>query len=532
MTKGDRIQLFFLLLLSIKKSIYYSRMKISETDSFNSEGKSAELTLEQIQNFEGKYPKQLWYLFTVEMWERFCFYGMRGVLAIFMVDQLALHEKEANLKYGAIQAFVYAFTFLGGIFADKILGFKKSLTFGAMMMIAGNLLVAIAPFDFFYIGITLTVVGTGFFKPNISSMVGCLYKDGDTRKEAGFGMFYSGINLGALLGGIVCVWLGKEYSWSYAFLAAAMVMVVGLITFSLTKKYLGPIGDSPLKDMVSGKRKLRELFVYIIALLTIPLIYVMIQNTRYTDLFMYIVGPVALVYFFYQLSKITTKEARKKLVAALLLILFSIVFYALFEQAGGSLALFAKDNLRRSLMFFHIDPNIVNNGANSFCVIVFSPLLGLLWVWLDKKKVEPNTVVKFGISFLLLGGAYFIFYGTRLFADASGQTSLNVFASAYFVMTLAELCLSPIGLSMISSLSPRHLSGMMMGLWFLASAYGQYLAGLIGASISNPNQNASLMDKLFSYTEGYQQLAVYALIFGVIVLILSPIIRKLMQEVK
>ena len=150
---------------------------------------SENLTLEQIQNFEGKYPKQLWYLFLVEMWERFCFYGMRGVLTIFMADQilgLSLSDKEANLKYGAIQAFVYAFTFIGGIFADKILGFKKSLVFGALVMILGNFIIAFSPQEFFYFGITLSIIGTGFFKPNISSMVGDLYKEGDPRRDAGF----------------------------------------------------------------------------------------------------------------------------------------------------------------------------------------------------------------------------------------------------------------------------------------------------------------------------------------------------------
>ena len=172
-----------------------------------------EITLEQIQNFEGKYPKQLWYLFTEERWERFCFYGMRGVLTIFMADKLlglALSDKDANLKYGAIQAFVYAFTFLGGIFADKILGFKKSLLFGGIVMIIGNLLIAFSPQDMFYLGITLSIIGTGFFKPNISSMVGELYKEGDPRRDAGFGLFYSGINIGALLGGAVCVYFGTS----------------------------------------------------------------------------------------------------------------------------------------------------------------------------------------------------------------------------------------------------------------------------------------------------------------------------------
>ena len=235
------------------------------------------LTLDQIQNFEGKYPKQLWYLFLVEMWERFCFYGMRGVLTIFMADQvlgLSLSDKEANLKYGAIQAFVYAFTFIGGIFADKILGFKKSLVFGGIVMIAGNLLIAFSPQEMFYLGITLSIIGTGFFKPNISSMVGELYKEGDSRRDAGFGLFYSGINIGALLGGAVCVYFGtsKDYGWSYSFLSAAVVMLIGLVTFMLTKKSLGPIGDSPLLELPKSKRTTKEIAVYIGSIISIPLL--------------------------------------------------------------------------------------------------------------------------------------------------------------------------------------------------------------------------------------------------------------------
>ena len=270
-------------------------------------------TLDDIQNFEGKYPKQLWYLFLTEMWERFCFYGMRGVLAIFMVSQLGLTDKESNLKYGAIQAFVYAFTFIGGIFADKILGFKKSLLFGGTIMIIGNLIIAFSPKELFYLGITLSIIGTGFFKPNISSMVGDLYKEGDVRRDAGFGLFYSGINIGGLLGGFLCVWLGKYYSWSYAFLAAAIVMILGLITFLFSKKHLGPIGDSPLLNLSDGKRKTREVLVYAGSLLSIPLIFLMIKNTDYTDMFMYTIGPLAIVYFLYEMFKVTSPAGRKKI---------------------------------------------------------------------------------------------------------------------------------------------------------------------------------------------------------------------------
>lgn len=489
------------------------------------------ITLEEIQNFEGKYPKQLWYLFMVEMWERFCFYGMRGVLAIFMVDQLFLSDQEANLKYGAIQAFVYAFTFVGGIFADKVLGFKRSLTFGALLMIAGNGLIAVDPHQFFYFGIALTIIGTGFFKPNISSMVGELYKEGDSRRDAGFGIFYSGINVGALLGGALCVYLGKEHSWSLAFLAASLVMVIGTVIFQFTKKHLGPIGNSPIEHLSKSTKMTREVMVYVGALLSIPLIFMMINNTNYTDIFMYTIGPLALGYFVYQLVREKEKKVRQQLLSAMVLILFSILFFAIFEQAGGSLALFANNNLHTDLLFFNIDPNVVNNGANSLFVIIFSPLLGLLWLALSKRKIEPNTVIKFGLGFLLLAVAYYIFYSTRFFADEQGKTSLGVFTLAYLAVTLGELCLSPIGLSMITKLSPRHLGGMMMGLWFLASAYGQYVAGLLGAGMSSPDDSASLMDKLMAYTDGYHQLAIYALVAGLVMIVLSPLIKKLMNGV-
>ncbi|MBK9734887.1 MAG: peptide MFS transporter [Saprospiraceae bacterium] len=492
-------------------------------------------TLQEIQNFEGNYPKQLWYLFFTEMWERFCFYGMRGVLTIFMVDQvlgLALSDKDANLKYGAIQAFVYAFTFIGGIFADKVLGFRKSLFFGGMVMITGNLIIAFSPQTMFYLGITLSIIGTGFFKPNISSMVGDLYKEGDSRRDAGFGLFYSGINIGALLGGALCVYLGKYYSWSYAFLAAALVMILGLVTFAFTKKHLGPIGDSPLLNLDESSRKKKELMVYIGSLLSIPLIFIMIKNTDYTDMFMYTIGPLAIIYFIYEMLKISSEATRKKLIAALIFILFSIIFWAFFEQSGGSLSLFAKRNLEFNLLGMHIDPNVINNTSNSLFVILFSPLIGLLWVWMSGRKIEPNTVMKFGLAFLFLAAAFYIFYATRFYANELGITSLNVFTAAYLIITIGELCLSPIGLSIVTKLSPKHLGGMMMGMWFLASAYGQYAAGLLGAGMSTPDENAGLPEKLIAYTDGYYQLSIYALIAGVILIILSPVIRKLMQEVK
>jgi len=490
------------------------------------------ITLEEIQNFKGNYPKQLWYLFFVEMWERFCFYGMRGVLVIFMVDQLFLKEDHASEQYGAIQAFVYAFTFIGGIFADKVLGFKKSLFFGGIVMILGNLLIAVSPHDFFYYGIAFSIIGTGFFKPNVSSMVGELYHESDGRRDAGYGMFYAGINVGGLFGGALCVYLGKFYSWQLCFLSAAIVMFLGLITFLFTKKYLGPIGDSPLLDLTPQKRRIREIAVYALSILSLPFIFIMVKNTKYTDYFMYTIGTVAVLYFVYELFKLGDAKLQKKLFAAFLFVFFYFLFNSIYEQSGGSLSLFAKDNLNDQLLFFTIDPNVVNNSSNTFFVVVLSPLIGLLWIWLGKRKIEPNTLIKFGIGFLFLAASFYIFYLTKFFADSKGITSLNVFTFAYLVTTIGELCLGPIGMSIITKLSPKRLFGMMMGLWFLASAFGQLAAGKLGAEISRSNTGDTLISKLQSYTEGYYQLAIYSLVAGLILLAISPIIRKLMQEVK
>ena len=490
------------------------------------------ITLEEIQNFKGNYPKQLWYLFFVEMWERFCFYGMRGVLVIFMVDQLFLKEDHASEQYGAIQAFVYAFTFIGGIFADKVLGFKKSLFFGAIVMILGNLLIAFSPHDLFYYGIAFSIIGTGFFKPNVSSMVGELYKEDDGRRDAGYGMFYAGINVGGLFGGALCVYLGKYYSWQLCFLSAAVVMFLGLITFLFTKKYLGPIGDSPLLHLDTGKRRLREIAVYALSILSLPFIFIMVKNTDYTDYFMYTIGIVAVLYFTYELIKLGDVKLQKKLFAAFLFVFFYLLFNAIYEQSGGSLSLFAKDNLSDKLLFFTIDPNVVNNSSNTFFVVALSPLIGLLWIWLGKRKIEPNTLIKFGIGFLFLGASFYIFYLTKFFADSNGIASLNVFTFAYLVTTIGELCLGPIGMSIITKLSPKRLFGMMMGLWFLASAFGQLFAGKLGAEISRSNTGDTLLSKLESYTEGYYQLAIYSIVAGVILIAISPIIKKLMQEVK
>jgi len=501
------------------------------------------LTLDEIQNFKGKYPRQIWSLFFSEMWERFCFYGMRGMLVFFMISQLNFHEKEANLQYGATQAFVYAFTFVGGLFADKILGFRKSLFWGGLLMIVGSLILATDPHKFFFLGIAFTVVGTGFFKPNISSMVGQLYKPNDSRADAGFSLFYAGINLGALLGGYLCIAIGKgeilsgtiseAMRWNVAFGLASVVMVISLINFIFTQKRMGTIGLQPGHPLAEVKAapipKWKEYGVYILSLIFVPIIMKMVAKTEYTDYFMWTIGPLTLIYLFYEMSKVTASE-RKKLWAALVFIIFSILFWGIYEQSGGSLSIFAAKNLNKDLL--GLDPNGVNNSGGAFFIIFLAPLIGLLWIWLNKRKIEPNTIVKFGLGFIFLGIGYYVLFATRLFADLQGITSLNFFTLALLIITLGELCLSPIGLSIMTKLSTKNLQGMMMGMWFLASAYGQYVAGIIGAGLATAKEGSTNYDALITYTDGYKQLGLYAVIAGVVLILISPFVKKLMQEVK
>lgn len=500
-------------------------------------------SIDQIQDFKGKYPKQIWGLFFSEMWERFCFYGMRGMLTYFMITELLMKEDIAQLQYGATQAFVYAFTFVGGLFADKILGFRKSLFWGGLMMIVGSAILASNPHDNFFLGIAFTIIGTGFFKPNISTMVGKLYRPNDSRTDAGFSLFYAGINLGALLGGYLCIaigkgelfsqWIPEALRWNVAFGLAAVVMIISLVNFHFVQCNLGSIGlqpghpDSDLKD--HKVKKWHEYAVYFGTLVLIPIIMTMVSKTQYTDLFMYIIGPVTLLYLFYEMSKVTPAE-RKKLWAALIFIVFSILFWGIYEQSGGSLSIFAAKNLNNDLL--GLDPNGVNNSGGAFYIILLAPLAGLLWIWLSKRKLEPNTIVKFGLGFLFLGLGFYALYATKFFANLQGVTSLNVFAIALLIITFGELCLSPIGLSIMTKLSTKNLQGMMMGLWFLASAYGQYVAGIIGSKMSQAKDGASNYEALITYTDGYKQLGIYALIAGVILILLSPLIKKLMQDVR
>jgi len=557
------------------------------------------ITIEEIQNFKGKYPKQLWYLALVEMWERFTFYGMRALLALYIAT-LALTtdynpisseelekvkiefknkngeelteshpmyiletsqakfksdaEAKSNKQYGLIQAFIYAMAFVGGLFADKLFGARKSVFWGGLLMAIGTFVMAVPGALFFYIGVSILIVGNGFFKPNISTMVGALYKPGDARKDAGFSLFYMSINVGALLSGLTIAWVGTSVSWSLGFASAGVCMLMGLGLFLFTQKKLGPVGlpSNPelLKEKKFGLNK--DLFYRLVSLLFIPFFLLMIyypidinmtwllgtatgvdggaiQNlVAFSDLFMMVVAVAILVYLARTLFTVS-KEEFGKMFVAIVLILFSVLFFSFFEQGGGSLNFFATQNVENH----GLNMTQVNNSINPLWVIVMAPILGALWIALSKRNKEPNAIVKFGSGFILLGFGFFIFYLSRSLATTTGLVPLSMFMGGYLGLTIGELCLSPIGLSMVTSLTPKRIHGVMMGTWFLASAYGQYGAGLIGsmlAKVDHTIDNPTNWDKLVQYTDGYYSIAIVSAIAGVVLLLLAPALTKVMKR--
>jgi POT family proton-dependent oligopeptide transporter len=567
-------------------------------------------SIKEIQNFKGKYPKQLWHLFMVEMWERFTFYGMRALLALY-ISHLVLStdynplskseleskkieflkqnnevlsqdhpryyietsqqkyrddaESTSNKKYGLIQAFIYAMAFIGGMFADRIFGFRKSVFWGGVLMVIGTFIMAIPGAFSFYLGISILIVGNGFFKPNISTMVGSLYREDDSRRDAGFSLFYSGINIGALLSGLTIAYIGTSVSWSLGFALSGVCMLLGLGLFVKTQKHLGPIGLPPFPDKLMQKSSLgisNNLMVYLGSLLFIPFFFLMVyypfdidftflfgnlkdENglllkddagnllpylVQFSDLFMITIAVIILAYLVFTLTKVK-KEEFGKLLVAIILILFSALFWSFFEQGGGSLNFFANGNVNN----LGLNMTQVNNSVNALWVVALAPVIGILWIYLSKKKAEPNTIVKFGLGFLILGLGFLVFYWSKFIASPNGLTPLWTFLFAYLVISVGELCLSPIGLSMITKLSPKRLTGMMMGTWFLASAYGQYGAGLIGAALaksSSNGENLTNAQKLIQYTDGYQSIGYIAIGAGLLLILISPLLKKLMQEVK
>ncbi len=487
------------------------------------------------------HPKQLALLFFTEMWERFSFYGMRALLVLFMVHQLKYADAKANLIYGTYTALVYLMPLFGGIAADKVLGYRKAIILGGILMAAGHLILAVPTEWSFFAGMAFLISGNGFFKPNISTMVGRLYRDGDARRDGAFSIFYMGVNLGAFIGGLLCGELGQngykhfsfiseENSWHYGFGLAGIFMVIGLVVFLVGQKSLGTIGLTPKEESGEKVGMNKQLMILVASLLIIPIFIVLFNNYTVMGKIMFpvcITATIAMVVIAFKQEK----EARNKMLTAIILVAFSVLFWAFYEQGGGSLNLYTERNVNT----FGIGAAAINNAINPFYIILLS--FPFAWMWLKLANIgkEPSTPMKFTLSFLQLGLGFFMFVvGAKL--AFNGQVGFFWYALGYLLLTTGELCLSPIGLSMITKLSPPKFTGMMMGFWFLASALGQHLAGVIGTLMAIPSEGGattvSAVESLAIYSGVFMKIFYVSLGGGLVLLLLVPILKRWMGAVK
>ena len=486
-------------------------------------------------------PQKIWFghpaglstLFFTEMWERFSYYGMRALLVLFMVDQIesggmGLTEKTAGAIYGLYAAGVYLAALPGGWIADRLLGPQRSVWVGGILISAGHFSLGVPVNQFFFFGLLLVILGTGLLKPNISAMVGQLYPEGGARRDAGFTIFYMGINLGAALGPIICSSLGENYNWHYGFMAAGVGMIAGLIQFKLTKHNLGDIGKKPPHRTTTKKRDWlivgsgTSTVIIVAALAMMGVVIIDPVWLAGSTTFVIIGLAVAFFGWAFFFSDLTTAEKKRVGVIAVLFVA-SAMFWSGFEQAGSSLNLFADRQTDRSFGERVIPAGWFQSLSPIF-VITLAPVIAAMWMGLSKRNIFPNLATKFAFGLILLAIGFGVVAIASKRALSTGAVWPSWLIMTYLFHTLGELLLSPVGLSSVTKLAPARLAGQMMGIWFLATSLGNLIAGLFAGEVSGTN--AEMMPMRFL------QVVMTAGGTGLILLMFSKPIQKLCGGVK
>lgn len=424
-----------------------------------------------------KHPKGLYLLFAVEMWERFSYYGMRALLVLYMIKFLQFNTEQAGTVYGWYTGLAYLAPLVGGYLADRYLGQRKCIVLGGIFIAAGQFTLATPSLFSFYLGLLLIIIGTGFFKSNISTIVGLLYEQNDPRRDSGFTIFYMGINLGAFFSPLICGTLGERVGWHYGFAAAGVGMLAGLAMYLISQhKFLGDKG-----------------------------LYVHSSNQKNS----HSNAPLTIV-------------EKQRIAVIFILTFFTIFFWASFEQAGSSLTLFAEKSTNRIIPFLNWEfPASYFQAINPLFILIFAPIYSSMWITLAQKNWEPSIPIKFVCALVLVGVGFLLMIAAAYIFEQAGPVSLFWLLGVYLCHTLGELCLSPVGLSMVTKLAPMKFASLLMGTWFLAN----FLANLVGGLFAG---NYDAMDhKLFFLLP-----ALTAFVSAVILLLLTPTLKRWMHGVK
>jgi len=486
------------------------------------------------------HPRGLVTLFFTEMWERLSYYGMRALLVLFMTDQvmsggMGLDDRSATAIYGIYTALVYLVALPGGWIADRLLGAQRAVFTGGVIIMCGHFVLAIPSVYAFFIGLLLVVLGTGLLKPNVSAIVGELYPDGDPRRDGGFTIFYMGINIGAMLGPLLCGYLAQSdsYGWHYGFGAAGVGMLIGLIQFWRTKKYLGNAGAEPAScgDPAQDAVARRQGWRIVVASMAILAIFTGLMLTgsfsvdpiEISRVSTYVIIGITVAFFAYVLllGKLSPDE-KKRVIVIIALFFGAAMFWSGFEQAGSSLNLFADRYTQLDLGWITIYSTWFQS-INSIFIVLFAPMFAYLWVWLAQRNLNPSTPAKFGFGLLLLGVGFIVMVFASQIVATGDKVMPTWLLMTYLFHTFGELALSPVGLSATTKLAPKRFVGQMMGIWFVATALGNLIAGQIAGDFDANNLQA--------FPDQYWGIVYTAVGSGLILLILSKPLKKLMGGV-
>ena len=468
-----------------------------------------------------------------EFWERFCFYGMRWALTLYIMSAFYAHspagEKEANHLFGAYSGLIYASSFFGGYIADRVIGYQSAILLGAFLLAIGQFFIPISSHMYFLVGLACTVVGSGLFKPNISTILGKVYAESDPRRDRGFTIFYMGINAGSLISPILTGWLAQSVfgtpeaeNYKVVFIVSGIGMLISLVWFWLGKKQLKHVGLPP-----QGNTKRRFLLVLIGALALVPVIYYMLialsttaQTVFLTALF---IASAAIII---KVGYTDGKVQLHRVYAMLSIFVFNILFWTFFEQAGSSFNFLALNNVDRSFGGWEI-PVAWFQSINPIAILVFAPCITIIWSALYKRGWEPIIPAKFAFGLLFNSAAFLLLmYALRYCVNFQHKIPSWPLVGVYLLQTVGELCLSPIGLSMVTKLSPGRLAGLAMGAWFLSIAIAENLAGIFAGIVSG-NDGMTISAALQGYKFGFVSL----LLAGLLLLALSPFIKKWMHGI-
>ena len=481
------------------------------------------------------HPRGLYTLFFTEMWERFSYYGMRALLVLFMVDTvkkggMGMDDRTATAIYGLYTAAVYLMALPGGWLADRLWGAQRAVWYGGIIIALGHFTLALPVTQTFYLGLVFVAIGSGVLKPNMSTLVGELYPEGGTRRDAGFTIFYMGVNLGAFIGPMVCGWLAVKWGWHYGFVAAGVGMVLGLIQFKLSRRLLAGAGlERGNLNPLHGVERFGLIgsLVATTCVVGLGMAGVLKFNpVAIAKAMAYVILAIAVVYFAVVFLFCGLNKVEKERVGVILvLFVASALFWAGFEQAGSSFNLFAERSTVRQLGWINYEvPAAWFQALGPIFIIGLAPLFAWLWMWLARRNLDPSIPVKFACGLLLLAAGFVVMAGAAKVVAAGNKALPTWLITTYLVHTFGELCLSPVGLSSVTKLAPRKLVGQMMGIWFLATSFGNLIAGLLAGEFKE--------DNVAGWPELYLQITILPVIAGVLLIVCARPIKRWMEGVK